>query len=57
MKAAIGDVYKRQSHGRGHAAPSCRLYPGSNGADEGTVNESVYEAGAQAEDGIRDLSL
>ena len=36
------------AHGRSHAAPSCRLYPGSNGADEGTVNESVYEAGAQA---------
>lgn len=36
------------AYGRGHAAPSCRLYPGSNGADEGTVNESVYEAGAQA---------
>lgn len=35
-------------YGRSHAAPSCRLYPGSNGADEGTVNESVYEAGAQA---------
>ena len=34
------DVYKRQ--------PSCRLYPGGNGADAGPVYEGVHEAGAQA---------
>ena len=36
------------AYGRGHAAPSCRLYPGGNGADAGPVYEGVHEAGAQA---------
>ena len=44
------------AHGRGHAAPSCRLYPGGNGADAGPVRESIHEAGPQAAGLYRDWS-
>ena len=41
-------VQHGSAHGRGHAASSCRLYPGGNGADAGAVRESIHEAGPQA---------